>query len=371
LADALPHYGALVEDLYLFNDDGNDFTPPVDSYRLQAPVARVLAGLPNLSKLWFIGEFAYTIALSPHLDSLTYLMYGRELKAPRTRACSLAVIRLVASCPNLVDLELSCLPLSSTDAPLLTAAIASRRRMSKLNLFAGEYVIDESAAGVDWICPLADLTLYDYSSTCLMSLSTLQTFLPHFTRTLVRLDIVIHFKESFLRPSILTPFPLPHLTHLQIEWYFKASSFPSHVYDLPTLFDLSPIEVATIEIGERPKIEDSLAHAMAQRFIYTHRHTLATIGIHLNDPTSRTLTARALEADAQRLGIELSPLTAKDWGYDDSDFEEEEQPDYSDEEEEDSDSDDDEQSPPGERYDGDDEKDDEMEEVELESGDDS
>jgi hypothetical protein len=263
LADALPHYGALVEDLYLFNDDGNDFTPPVDSYRLQAPVARVLAGLPNLSKLWFIGEFAYTIALSPHLDSLTYLMYGRQLNFPRTRACSLAVIRLVASCPNLVDLKLSGLPLSSTDAPLLTAAIASRRRMSKLNLFAGEYVIDESAAGVDWICPLADLTLYDYSSTCLMSLSTLQTFLPHFTRTLVRLDIHSTFEHSSLRPAIFTPFPLPHLTHLKITWYCKAPSLPSHIYDLPTLFDLSPIEVATIQIGKRSQMTDSLIHAMA------------------------------------------------------------------------------------------------------------
>jgi hypothetical protein len=348
LADALPHYGALVEDLYLFNDGSNDCTPPVDSYRLQAPVARVLAGLPNLSRLWFSGVLAHIIALSPHLDSLTYLMYNREDDGRRARSYSLAVIRLVASCPNLVDLKLSGLPLSSTDAPLLTAAIASRPRLSKLIFLGCEYVIDESAAGVDWICPLADLTLYDCSSTRPMSLSTLQTFVHHFTRTLVRLTIHSTFEHLSLRPAILTPFPLPHLTHLNIEWYFKASSLPSHVYDLPTLFDLSPIEVATIQIGKRSQITDSLIHAMAQRFIDTHRHTLATIEIYLNEPGSRTLTARALKADAQRLGIKLSLSTQAIGGWPDSDSEEEEmeESDYSDEEEEeeDRDSDHDEQS---------------------------
>lgn len=294
--EALPRYAQYVKTacFYFWNEE---YREPSDCEQY----VRVLAGMPYVEEINLRSGFFHVVAQSPHLASLTRL----GVHAGSLDLSALDLATLISRCPNVEDLDFNMSDYDELDdLPLLVAAIASRSRLATLNLEYTTLVTSDTAAA-NWICPLARFKVNYFEDA---GVSTLRTFLSHFSNTLAHLDLTGCDFAATDVPTDDSPFPLPRLAHLKLGHDPFLYEYRRQEMQPLGLFDNSPIKTVHIQEGGIPGRADRKSiYQMARNFIEVHQTTLKSFHLIANVCDGNVLLSepRDVAAYAKRLGIEF------------------------------------------------------------------
>lgn len=295
--ESLPRYAQYVKTacFYFWNEE---YREPSDCEQY----VRVLAGMPYVEEINLRSGFFHVVAQSPHLASVVRLgVYANTLDLSIVELAT-----LISRCPNLEELHLEMLVEyeEPEELAVLVTAIASRPTLATLTL-DHTTLITSNTATANWSCPLARFKVNYFEDA---GVSTLRTFLSHFSNTLAHLDLTGCDFAATDGPTDDSPFPLPRLAHLKLGHDPFLYEYRRQEMQPLGLFDDSPIKTVHIQEGGIPGRADRKSiYQMARNFIEVHQTTLKFFHLIANACDGNVVLSepRDVAAYAKGLGIEF------------------------------------------------------------------